>query len=103
MKSFGGISISTMTSIVVDEAMLTMMPSIVNSIPNAPPILKAGVELAIGLGQIEIAGKIAKRLPSPAGPIVKGMLEIQGAMVAIQAIPNLIASLGGMGIVSGGQ
>lgn len=89
----------------VDEAMLTMMPSVVNSIPNAPPILKAATDLGVGLGQLAIAGKIAKTLPNPAGTLVKGMLEIQGAMVAIQAIPQLITALGGLSMTSplGGQ
>jgi hypothetical protein len=105
MKSLGGISLRTVTSIMVDEAMLTLLPNVIQSIPNLPPIVPAAIDIGVGLGQLEVAGKIAKGLPSPAGPIVKAMLEIQGVLVTVAAIPKLMTAIGSMATstTAGGQ
>jgi hypothetical protein len=88
-----GLSLAKTTEIMVDLATSAALPALVQTMPNVPPLLKAGVDLSVGLGQIEIAGKIAENLPSPANRIVKASVEIEGLALTLAAIPNLIAGL----------
>lgn len=89
-----------MTDILVDQTMLTVLPNVLNAMPNAPPLLKAGVDLATGLGQLEIADKIANGIPAPADKILKAAIEIEGITQVIESIPNFMTAFGSGGFLS---
>lgn len=88
------LTIGKLTTLMVDQVSLTLMPQIVNQMPNAPPLLKAGVDLATGLGQLELAGKIADTIPAPFNKLVKVGIELEGFTQIIQALPNLMSAMG---------
>ena len=93
-KFKSGLTIGKLTTILADQMLLTALPQVVNALPNAPPLLKAGVDLATGLGQLEIADKIANGVPAPANKILKAAIEIEGITQVIEAIPNLLQAFG---------
>ncbi len=92
------LTINKLMDIMVDQVTLTALPQVLNAMPNAPPLLKAGVDLATGFGQLEIAGKIAANVPSPINKILKAGIEIEGITQMLQALPNFMAAFGSGGM-----
>lgn len=95
----GGFKLGPVVKVAAEVIALNATSQIVTTLPSIPPAVKAFVGVGVAVANVEILGKAAETM-LPAGPartIAKALIDVQGIILTVQQLPNIIAAVSSIG------